>query len=109
MANAVVPAKSYMVETGTLVVGAAVAHHLVKSVLVMRLSYALMGVSVVVLQAVLVAVTEPPSVRSGSLALPHRLAVPPPPQVRGEVQLPHEATVREVPQVSAAVTWPQFF
>jgi hypothetical protein len=38
MANAVVPAKSYIVEMGTDVVGADVTHHLVKLVLVIKLS-----------------------------------------------------------------------
>src|SRR5262245_11990167 len=93
---------------GTDVLGADEMHHFEKLELVMRLSYALTGVSVVELHGVPVAVTVPPSVRSGLLLLPQTLAVPPPPQVCGDVQVPQELTVREVPQLSLAVTVPQF-
>src|SRR5262245_13961878 len=97
-----------MVETGVDVLGAEVTHHFVKLPLVIRLSYALMGVSVVALQGVPVAATVPPSVRSGLLLLPHMLGVPPPPQVWGAVQVPHDETVRAAPQLSVPVTLPQF-
>jgi hypothetical protein len=106
-ANAVVPAKSYTVEMGTVAVGADVTHHLLKLVLVIKLSYALGGVSVVVLQAVPVAETVPPSVKSAVLA-PQTLGVPEPPQVLGETHEPQELTVRLLPQLSLAVTLPQF-
>jgi hypothetical protein len=66
---------------GTDELGADLTHHFVKLWLVMKLSYALVGPSVLELQAVPVAETVPPSVRSGSLLLPQTLAVPPPPQV----------------------------
>ena len=38
MAKAVVPAKSYMVEIGVVVLGVAATHHFVKFVLVIKLS-----------------------------------------------------------------------
>src|SRR5262245_33347147 len=103
MANAVVPAKSYMVETGDDVLGVELTHHFVE----VALSYALATTSAL-LQADPVPVAAPPSVRSG-LLLPQTLAVPPPPQVFGEVHVPHEFTVRDAPQLSFAVTVPQFF
>jgi len=66
------------------------------------------GVSVVVLHAVPVADTVPPSVLSVVVPAPQTLGVPPPPQVLGETHEPQELTVRLLPQLSLSVTLPQF-
>src|SRR5262245_41520183 len=92
-----------MIEIGTTLVGADVTHHFKKFALVIKLSYILSTVSVLVLQGEPVPVAVPLSVRSAANAVPHTLNVPPPPQICDEM---HEPQLSVPPQPSPML--PQF-